>query len=101
MTTIVDARYHEMHWSGALSDAPITTKLYGSAQFRPFKINVQYRAIAGKWEAVHAEVEGPQVKKDGTQGKNWIISEYWLDLSEDIPQWITNIAATYLPRIKP
>lgn len=101
MTTIVDTRYHEMRWSGALGEAPITTKLHGSTQFRPFKINVRYRATAGKWEAVHAKVEGPQVKKDGTQGKNWITSGYWLDLSKDTPQWIIDIAATYLPKVKP
>lgn len=44
MTTIVDARYHEMHW---------------------------------------------------------ISSTYWLDLSDGIPRWIIDIAATYTPRSKP
>jgi hypothetical protein len=101
MTTIVDARYHEMHWSGALRDAPVTTKHYGSAQIRPFKINVRYRVSAGTWEAITAEIMGPSVKKDDTNGKTWVTFEYWLDLSEYTPQWIIDIAATYLPKVKP
>lgn len=101
MTTIVDARYHEMHWSGHLKDAPITTKLYGSTQLRPFKIDIRYRASGGQWVAVEAEIAGPLVKKDGTNGKTWISSTYWLDLSDGIPQWIIDIAATYTPRSKP
>jgi hypothetical protein len=101
MTTITDARYHEMHWSGHLKNAPITTKNYGSAQLRPFKINVRYGATVGQWKAVRVEIAGLQVKKDGTIGTNLITSSYWLDLSEAIPQWITDIAATYLPKVKP
>ena len=101
MVTVYNSHYRAIEWSGKLVDAPATVKNYGTARLRPIEIRVNYRKRDDQWRAYKAEITGPLILSDGTDGKNHVSSGYFLDLGslDDAPEWLLDIAAQHAPQV--
>lgn len=100
MVTVENPHHYRVEWKGDLTDAPPTVKNYGTATFRPITITVSYHKRNDQWRAYRAEITGPLLKGDGSDGKNLISSDYYLDLGAlDAPEWLLDIATQYTPGI--
>jgi hypothetical protein len=96
---VKNPHFYRAEWRGDLTEAPPTVKKYGSTVFRPMTADITYMLSGHKWVPYQIVITGPRLKKDGTNGKTLISSEYDLIWSADnTPGWILTLARCYVPK---
>jgi hypothetical protein len=99
MVTAKNPRFYRIEWKGDLIEAPTTVKRCGTVPFRPMTADITYMLKDDQWVPYLALITGPQLKKDNTDGKSLISSEYHLSWADDTPEWITALARLHTPKV--
>lgn len=88
--------YHRVTYRATITGAaPERAQFADQAMFRPACIQVTYEYANGHWGIAELRTYGPNVRKDGADGKNRHGTDYTFD---DPPDWVEAIVNEHRPK---